>query len=330
MNEKENALRIIRFDHPERVVSGLPTFNLAYLGCNHEGYAGGGHHLPVGSKWTDIWGTGWHLEHPGVMGFPRVYPLADLPRALATYRWPDSDDDRLIGQLYRTAGQREGEDSFVTGQQRDTLWEKSYMLVGMENLMCYFHEEPDAVRELLHRIMDFQLGMAKHYLKLGVELVSMTDDLGAQRSLLLSPAIINEFLVPEYRRLFGFYKSRGIMVGFHSCGHVEPLIETFMDLGVDILNPVQFTANNLDNIREKSRGRMALHGGINSALLVSGPPEAIRREIRNRIWQLGREGGYFCAPDQSMPWPEEHRRALDRAIEEYGRYPLGEPEVDVA
>ena len=54
MNAKENALRIIRFDNPERIVTGCPTTGIAYRGCNHEGYAGGGHHLPVGSRWTDI------------------------------------------------------------------------------------------------------------------------------------------------------------------------------------------------------------------------------------------------------------------------------------
>jgi len=67
---------------------------------------------------------------------------------------------------------------------------------------------------------------------------------------------------------------------------------------------------------------MALHGGIGSAILMGGPPEAIRQEVRHRIRQLGQDGGYICAPDQSMPWPEEHRRALDRAIEEFGGYPL--------
>ena len=88
MNAKENALRIIRFDHPECVVRGPPTHGIAYRGCNHEGYTGGGHHLPVGSHWYDIWGVGWFREHEGVMGFPREHPLADLPAALATYRGP--------------------------------------------------------------------------------------------------------------------------------------------------------------------------------------------------------------------------------------------------
>ena len=68
---------------------------------------------------------------------------------------------------------------FLCGFHRDRLWEKSYMLVGIEDLMCFFHSEPEAARELLHRIMDFQLGIAKHYLSAEVEMVSMSDDMGS-------------------------------------------------------------------------------------------------------------------------------------------------------
>lgn len=140
MNAKENALRIIHFDDPERIVSGCPCHGIAYLGCNHEGYEGGGQHLPVGSKWTDIWGTGWHREHDGVMGFPRENPLADLPDALPAYDWPNPDDERLIGKLEAEIVGWKNDDTFLCGSHRDTLWEKSYMLVGMENMMCYFRK----------------------------------------------------------------------------------------------------------------------------------------------------------------------------------------------
>ena len=329
MNAKENALRIIRFDQPERVVSSCPTHRIAYRGANHEGYTAGGHHLPVGSRWQDIWGTGWHLEHAGVMGFPREHPLADLVHALSDYRWPDPDDERICGWIYEQAEGWEREEVFLHGSHRDTLWEKSYMLVGMQDLMCFFYSEPDAVRDLLHRIMDFQLGIARHYLAVGAEMVRMGDDLGTQKGLLLSPAILDEFLVPEYRRLFDFYKQHGILVNFHSCGHISPILEMFMDLGVDILNPAQVTANDLDELRRRTQGRMALQGGVRSATIVAGPVEAIRDEVAQRLWQLGREGGYFCGPDQGMPWPEAHIQALHDAVDELGRYPLDADLLDL-
>jgi hypothetical protein len=99
-------------------------------------------------------------------------------------------------------------------------------------------------------------------------------------------------------------------------------VETFMDLGVNILNPVQATANDLHELRRRTQGRMALQGGVRSATMVSGPVEAIWREAALRLWQPGREGGYFCGPDQGMSWPEEHHQALLDVVDELGQYPL--------
>lgn len=325
MNAKENALRIIRFDGPERVAKGCPTHGTGYLGCNHEGYDGGGHHLPVHTRWKDIWGTTWHRRHEGVMGFPEDPPLADLVNDLPRFAWPDPDDERICGRIYEKAGGWDHDEAFLCGSHRDLIWEKSYMLVGMENIMCYLHTDPQAVRDLLHGIMDFQLAIAEHYVKVGVEMVTMSDDLGTQRGLLFSPEIVHEFFVPEYERFFEFYRRHGVLTNFHSCGNITPLVGMFVNLGVSILNPVQATANDLDEVRRSSAGRMALQGGVSSATIVSGPATAIRDEVAQRLWQLGREGGYFCGPDQGMPWPEEHFQALSDAVDELGQYPLQPP-----
>jgi uroporphyrinogen decarboxylase len=268
----------------------------------------------------------WQREHEGVMGFPRGFPLADLPRALKTYRWPDPDDERLCAKIWQRLDEWDhSPEVLLTGQNRDVLWEKAYMLVGMQDLMCYFYTEPEAVRELLHRITDFQLGIARHYADAGVELVIMSDDLGTQSGLLFSREILDEFFVPEYRRFFSFLKQHNILTHFHSCGHIMPVLDFFMDVGVDILNPIQATANDLDEVRRVTQGRMALAGGVSSGLLMSGPVEAIREEAVRRMWQLGREGGYFCGPDQGLPWPDEHIQALRDTVEECGRYPLQRP-----
>jgi uroporphyrinogen decarboxylase len=317
MNPKENALRNIHFDHPERITGGCPVYTLSYLGCDHQGFTGGGHDSPAGTVWTDIWGTEWHKELEGVMGFPRGNPLAQ-PGALSTYHWPDPDDERICGQIYRQAQDFPGGDRFLAGANRDTLWEKAYMLVGMEKLFVYFYEQPEFVREVLHRIMDFQLGIAAHYLKLGVELVFMSDDLGTQRGPLLNPRLVREFFLPEYQRLFDLYKSHNVLIDFHSCGGIQAFLGMWMDLGVDVLNPVQATANDLDALRAATQGRMALRGGVSSVTIMEGPEERIEQEVRFRIAQLGRSGGYFCDADQVMPFPPEHRQALDRAVERWG------------
>lgn len=320
LTEKQNALEIIRFGSPDHVAPGLSEHVLYYLGCDHEGYEGGGHHLPVGSEWTDIWGTVWCREHADVMGFPRGNPLSE-PALLAEYRWPDPDDERICNKIYELARNFPGGDLFLTGRNRDTLWEKTYMLVGMENAMVYFYTEPEFMREVLHRIMDFQLGIASHYVRLGIEVAHLGDDLGTQSSLILSPSIIQDFLMPEYRRIFDFYKRHGVLVDFHSCGHIEPVLDLFMELGVDILNPLQASANDLSAVRIKTQGRMALMGGISTQTLMEGPTDKIRKEVCQAIGELGARGGYFCAPDQWMPWPDAHYRAYREVLEEYGVYP---------
>ncbi|KPJ53610.1 MAG: hypothetical protein AMS16_05190 [Planctomycetes bacterium DG_58] len=174
-----------------------------------------------------------------------------------------------------------------------------------------------AYRGCNHEGMDFDLPIARHYVKVGVEMVHMGDDLGTQSGPLLGPRILEEFLVPEYRRLFDFYKRCGVLVTFHSCGNIESVVETFMDLGVDVLNPVQATANDLDRVRKMTQGRMALQGAVSSALIMEGPPERIAAEVRKRIRQLGRGGGYFCGPDQGMPFPRAHIDALHDAVATY-------------
>ena len=328
MNAKENVVRILQFDHPERVVRSLPIHYIGYHGVNHRGFNGGeAHNSPVGSKWVDIWGTLWHLIQEGVMGLPKGYPLAKV-EDLQDYQWPDPNDERICSQIYQMAELfTDRESKFLTGHHRDTLWEKAYMLVGMENLMVYFLTEPEFAKEILHHIMDFQLGIAKHYAAVGVDHVLLGDDLGTQKGPLLGPMIVDEFFVPEYERLFKFYKERGVLITFHSCGKIEAFLETFIELGVDILNPLQATANDLDQVRAQTKGRMALHGGVSSATVMDGPVDRIVAEARERMWQLGQDGGYFCSYDQGLPFPEEHIRALDDAVEEYGSYPLQPPET---
>ena len=324
MNRKENALRILNFDHPERVTSDLPAHRVSYLGCHHEAYDSTGERSPVGTRWTDIWGIGWEKKQEGIMGYPVFHPLAE-PESFKSYRWPDPDDERICGRIYSGAKTGREPDTFLLGAHRNLLFEKVNKLMGMENLMVYFHTEPGFVREVFRGYMDFQLRIARHYLECGVEAVELSEDLGAQTATLLSPQIVDEFLVPEYQRLFLVYNERGVIIKLHSCGHVEPLLDTFIRLGVRMLNPLQVTANNLDMVRSRTQGKMALQGGIRSTTVRNGPVEKIRAEVRERLWQLGREGGYFCNADQGLDFPKAHAEALQKAIEDYGRYPIQDP-----
>ena len=130
--------------------------------------------------------------------------------------------------------------------------------------------------------------------------------------------------MPQYRRLFDLYRRNNVLINFHSCGEVSSVIPVLLDLGADILNPVQATANDLDHMRAMTAGRMALQGGVGTQTILAGPPAKIVAEVRRRMWQLGRDGGYFASPDQGMPFPEAHIAAFNNAVGQYGRYPLSE------
>jgi uroporphyrinogen decarboxylase len=139
---------------------------------------------------------------------------------------------------------------------------------------------------------------------------------------MFGPHIIEEFLKPEYERIFQFYREHHVLIRFHSCGYVEPLLDMFIRLGVDILHPVQATANNLDHVREVTQGHMAMEGCIPSHLVLDGPIEDIEAEVGRRIRQLGQQGGFFCRPDQTLDYPKEHVGALEAAVRRCGTYPL--------
>ena len=115
------------------------------------------------------------------------------------------------------------------------------------------------------------------------------------------------------------------MISFHSCGNLDSFLDMLIDLGVDILDPVQVTANDLDRVRTLTKGKVTLRGGVSSATVMDGPIERITAEVQERLWQLGREGGYFCYPDQTMPFPPAHLDAFHEAVEMHGYYPLSPP-----
>ena len=318
MTLREIVENTLNFNNSDKIIGGVPLYMLEYFGVNHESFDGIDHNCSVGTKWTDIWGTTWCKEHDGVMGFPREAPVNSYEK-LSQYIPPNAKDPLIYQSIYdKFADYKKSDDYFLGGSHRDTLWEKAYMIVGMENIMIALNENPDFAKSIFKMIMDFQIGIAHHYLKCGVEFVFMSDDLGTQQGPLISPEIVNTMLLPEYKRIFNLYKENGVKIIFHSCGNIEAFMEMFMDLGVDVLNPVQATANNLERIRDIAFGKMSLQGGISSAVVMAGPISRIYEEVKEKIDLFKGQGGYFCSIDQGMPFPDEHLKAFFKALDIYG------------
>ncbi len=324
VDAKQNFLECVRFGTPDRVPCSrsLPVLAIGYFGVNPED-----NRPPGAETWTDLWQVRHRHSHEGVMPFPVFHPLQALA-SWEDYRWPDPHDPALYAaarEAVRGAAHRS--ELILAASHRSTLLERAWKLAGMEDLFVAMLEEPRKVHRLLDRILEFQLGVAEEYLALGVEMATLGDDHGTQRAPLVSLAAFREFFKPRYARLVSLYKAEGCLVSFHSCGSVRELAPELMDIGVDILNPAQATANDLAELRRPPQGRMALQGGVSSHTIMQGPPRRVRAEVEGRIRLLGREGGYICGPDQGMPFPPAHIEALERAVADFGAYPLPDPDA---
>lgn len=274
--------------------------------------------------WTDAWGTRWETTRDDMVPFPKGHPLPDL-RRIDDYVVPDpyalfAADTSLPDRLARIPDR---EEKLVFGQQTYFVFERAWALTGLDNFLAAFYEHPDDLRELLRRIADYNIAIFERYIELGVDGVSFSEDLGTQRALMISPELFREFIKPEYERIFAPVKAAGKLINFHSCGCVQEIVEDLIDVGVDILNPLQARANDLALVKAKADGRLALMGGIDTQhVLMLGTPEDVTNEVRRVLAMLAPGGGYIIGPDQGMPFPPANIEALWRAAEQWGHYPL--------
>jgi uroporphyrinogen decarboxylase len=289
MNTRDNSLAAIRHQVPAHVpVFDGTVWDAVQLGGNFKF-----------ESWTDHWGTVWQAELPGMVPTDIGHPLADLTR-LDSYAWPDpwaltwtADDQRHLEELKR-------KDILVGGIHIKFVCERLCCLMGMDNFMLALYEEPDRLQKLIDGVVAYNRVCIRRLLDLGVEIIHVSEDLGTQQDLMLSPELFRRFLLPAYEACFEEVRKRGVFIDFHSCGAVEKIIPDLIAIGVDILNPVQVRANDRRRVREQVRGKMAVLGGIDSYVVHTGTPDEVRREVRAafEIWAPG--GGWIAAPDQVL------------------------------
>ena len=202
------------------------------------------------------------------------------------------------------------------------LFERAKSLMGLPNLIRSIFTHPKKVKELFRRIADFNIQALERFIDL-FDGVLVGEDLGHQHGLFMSPKLIREFLIPEYQRCFEPLLKEDKIIILHSCGRIQEIIEDFIELGITILNPVQARANDLELIKQKADGKLALWGAIDTQhVLTLGTPDDVQKEVKRVISILAPGGGYIIAPDQQIPMPEENERVLWAAAEKYGRYPI--------
>jgi uroporphyrinogen decarboxylase len=280
-------------------------------------YWGGqpGDSRPAGqTAWCDTWGVGWRKESPNpeLLPMPVEHPLDTHSEGLDRYAWPDARDPQLFADL---VNRRHASNHLLIGEHPFALYERAWLLAGMQHLLEAMAESPGWVNDLFARIGEFEASVAEQYIRMGVEAAWISDDYGMKSGLMFSPAMWREFVRPHLQRVIDLYRNAGALVILHSCGNIEELVSDFLELGVHVLDPLQPTCNRLDMIRAQTMGRICLCGGIESSVLLGGDTARTLASTSERIEQLGKAGGYIVGPDDEWRFPESTHTAMLSAVE---------------
>ena len=187
-----------------------------------------------------------------------------------------------------------------------SVYQHATYLRGMENLLADMAAEPELATYLLDKFTDFYAEYFDRLLTAAegrIDILRIVDDLAMQDRLLFSPETFEVFIAPRIARMASLAKSHGARVMFHSCGAVAPLIPRLLDLGVDILDPVQVSAVGMEpeGLKNKYGDRICFHGGVDTQhLLPQGTPAEVRAFVGRLGETLGRGGGYILAPSHVL------------------------------
>jgi uroporphyrinogen decarboxylase len=223
--------------------------------------------------------------------------------------------------------ERYGKDFFIIGDVEISLFELAWHLTGMEKYMVGMLCDEPWLDLLNDRVEEWSTGLALQLIKAGVDAIWFGEDLGSQTSTLISPEDWRIRFKPRHRRMIEKLRKENpdIIVIMHSDGAVAPLIDDFIEIGVDVYNPVQPNVYGSDpqELKDKYGDKICFFGGIDQQdLLPSGDIKSIRSEIKKRMSILGKNRGYLLAPahilqpDVSMDTIEE----MIKAAQEFGSY----------
>ncbi len=283
-------------------------------------------------RWfIDEWGVGRRIPlRDGLYYDSFAPPLAGEPddATIDGFAWPDPADPARYEGMADEARQHADEGRAVhVGSICGGLTEGLFKMRGFEDGYMDLAAEPARAKRVMERILEIKLAYWERVLPMlgdAVDVVGEADDLGGQTRPLFSPATYRSLVKPLHRELFDYLHARtDAKVFFHTCGSVRELIPDLVEVGVDVLNPVQVSAVGMDTAelkREYGRDLVFWGGGVDTQrVLGRGTPDEVRAEVRRRIADLAPGGGFvFAAVHNVQPdVPAENILAMHGAAREW-------------
>ncbi len=275
-------------------------------------------------RYVDMWG----IERSVIGMYPQSHPLAaaESIKDLERYdNWPSPDN--IDYQAYAAKAEDYG-DLAVLGGMWSCFMEVAEGLLGTEKYMIMMMLEPDFMDFLLDKIVGFYLECNRRMfdtMKDRMQVFFMGDDYGSQRDLLWSPEVWRRFVKPRLKKLYDLAHMRDYKVMQHSCGSVVKVIPDMIEIGLDVLQPIQVCAEGMDpmTLKQQFGDQLSFMGGVDAQqVLPFGTPQEVQEEVRRRIEVFAPGGGYILSTSQGiMPdVPIENFLAMLTSIEEFGVY----------
>jgi uroporphyrinogen decarboxylase len=286
--------------------------------------------LPDGSS-KDEWGL-IRVKPPDGFYFMTSFPLSGEKTIedLEKYPWPDpKDEERFKGLREQAVSLRKSTDYALITMFPRPFVSLSQFLRGYTDWFMDLITNREFIETLMERILEIDLTIGKKLLEeVGeyVDLVFVHDDLATQDSLMMSPKLYREIIKPRHKKIFNLIKNMTqAKIIYHCDGAIYPLIEDFIEIGIDVLNPVQVSAKGVDTdtLKKEFGDKLSFWGGIDTGyVLPNGTAGEVRDEVKKRIDHLGKGGGYVVASVHNIldNVPPENIIAMYRTALDHGRY----------
>jgi len=234
------------------------------------------------------------------------YPLAEALQKsdIDTYPFPDPNAKGRFTEAEKAIANFKDKYA-VIGDLETSIYETAWYLTGLEKILMDLVQEVPYIDPLLDRIMEINLETGLQLIRKGVDMIWAGDDFGSQHGMMIDPDTWRKYFKPRMKHMFEKFRKEdpGIKIAWHTCGSVVPIIPEMIEIGLDILNPIQPEARGMDPVYlKKEYGKdLIFFGGISvQELMPHARPEKIKEEVRRIVHILGKDGGYIIAPAHNI------------------------------
>lgn len=287
-------------------------------------------------KFVDEWGIRWRMPKSGGFYFDmEEHPLADVQTVddVNKYKWPNTTDNkRFEGLEEELKAVYESTDCAIVMQGVSAgFFEMAGWLMGLENFLMSLIAEPEIACRVMDKVIEVKMAYWEKVLSIGKNYILVAqeaEDLATQSSLMISPELYRKYIKPRQKELYSFIKKQApVKLFFHSCGAIKEFIPDLIEVGVDILNPVQVSAKGMNDTkalkREFGKDIVFWGGGVDTQkILPTGSLQEVKNEVRRRVEDLMPGGGFVFNTVHNIQAdvPPQNIIAMIEALQEYGVY----------